>query len=173
MSRAIGEKIMGTPQEGVLRGKGNNTCFFLWSGIQSISHECSILWRRSFLTTLTAKTYTTQHDGEFWELILFLILLFLDCSTFFEDGSGILCKMQATTAGGHDIKRNQPKIIFARAIDGGKKEEEKNCQSFHPNQRGQHTCSRLFRPPSHVSDSSLNTTAQTAKRTSAYRRNSC
>ena len=47
-----------------------------------ISHACQIL-EALLLTTLTAKTYTTQHDGEFLDFHPIIVLLFLEPSTFF------------------------------------------------------------------------------------------
>ena len=47
-----------------------------------ISHARQILGAL-LLTTLTAKTYTTQHDGEFLDFHSIIILLLFEPPTFF------------------------------------------------------------------------------------------
>ena len=104
--------------------------------------------------------------GSFW-IYLVSSFLIMDSSTFSRDGSGILYKMQATTAEGHDFKQERTKNHIL-ASHWWKKEK---MQSFRPNKKANiHILVCL--DSSHVSDA-LNTTAQTAKRTLAYRRNSC
>ena len=104
--------------------------------------------------------------GSFWILSCF-ILLIMDSSTFSKDGSGILYKMQATTAEGRNLKQERTKTIFWASHWW----QKRKLQSLRPNRKVNiHVLVCLA--PSHLSDA-LNTTAQTAKRTLAYRRNSC
>ena len=54
---------MGTPKRVCHKG-GKQHLLFCGVGIKDLARVCQTL-EALLLTTLTAKTYTTQHDGEF------------------------------------------------------------------------------------------------------------
>lgn len=73
---------MGTPKRVCHKG-GKQHLLFCGVGIKDLARVCQTL-EALLLTTLTAKTYTTQHDGEFLDFHSIIIsLLLLEPSIFF------------------------------------------------------------------------------------------
>lgn len=80
MMRASGE-ISWAHLKGCVSREEDNTLLFVELALK-ISHACQVLGAL-LLTMLTAKTYTTQHDGEFLDFHSIIILLLFEPSTFF------------------------------------------------------------------------------------------